>query len=107
MINPIIKVIMMIINRFLDFVIIVPVRSPIGVIESSTPTLKKSIPIISIAAPTKKVSKISGGIGAMEKQRKSTINSMGNTAFSVSLSFSLNLDFSLKCFKNKAPNRLN
>ena len=71
---------------------IVPVRSPIGVMDISTPTLKKSIPTISKPAPIKKVIRILGGIGAMVKQSNKTMASIGMTALSVSVNFSLNLE---------------
>jgi len=90
--NPMIKLMSITINTFLDFVIMVPVRSPIGVMDNSTPTLKKSIPIISKIAPIKKVIRILGGIGAMEKHNNNTIASIGTTAFKVSVNFSLNLE---------------
>lgn len=86
------KLIRITINTFLDFVIMEPTRSPIGVIDISTPTLKKSIPTIKSAAPTRKVIRILGGIGAMEKHSSNTMAKMGKTAFKVSISFSLNLD---------------
>lgn len=100
MINPMIKLIAMIKNRFLDLVMVVPVRSPIGVIESSTPTLKNNIPTMRRAAPIRNVIKILGGIGAMVKHKKRTIKSIGKTALRVSFSFSLNLDFILNVFNN-------
>ena len=95
--NPIIKLTNMTIKTFLDFVIIVPVRSPIGVMDNSTPTLNNSIPIISKPAPTKKVIKMLGGIGAMVKQRSSTIPKIGSTAFIVSANFSINFPLSCLC----------
>ena len=95
--KPITKLMKIIMNRFLDLVIIVPVLSPIGVMESSTPTLKKSMPTISRAAPTRNVIKILGGIGAMVKHSKSTIPSIGSTAFMVSENFSENLLLSREC----------
>lgn len=90
--NPIIKLIAIIKNRFFDFVMIVPVRSPIGVMESSTPTLKNSMPAMSRAAPKRNKSNIPDGMGAMVKHRKRTIKRIGKTALRVSLSFSLNLE---------------
>ena len=91
-INPMIKLIRMTINTFLDFVMMEPTRSPIGVMDISTPTLKKSIPMINKTAPTRKVIRILGGMGAMEKHNNNTIAKIGKTAFRVSVSFSLNLD---------------
>ena len=87
--NPIIKVINTTLKMFFDLVIIVPTRSPIGVMEISTPTLKNNIPTIKRMAPIRNVIKILGGIGAIEKQRSKTITSIGTTAFRVSISFSL------------------
>lgn len=92
MIKPIIKLIRITINTFLDFVMMEPTRSPIGVIDISTPTLKKSMPTINRTAPIRKVIRILGGIGAMEKHNSNTIAKIGKTAFRVSVSFSLNLD---------------
>lgn len=77
---------------FFDFVMIVPTRSPIGVIDNSTPTLKNNIPTVKRTAPVKNVIKMLGGIGAMEKHKINTISKIGNTAFKVSLSFSLNVE---------------
>ena len=70
----------------------VPVLSPIGVMDTSTPTLKNSIPIINNIAPIKKVIRTLGGIGAMVKQSNKTMASIGMTAFRVSANFSLNLE---------------
>ena len=69
-----------------------PTFSPIGVIDSSTPTLKNNIPTINSTAPTRKVNRILGGIGAMVKQSNNTIPRIGNTALRVSENFSLNFD---------------
>lgn len=90
--NPMIKLTSITIKIFLDLVITVPVRSPIGVMDISTPTLKNSIPIINNIAPIKKVISMLGGIGAIEKHSNSTIASIGMTAFNVSVNFSLNLE---------------
>lgn len=90
--NPIIKVIKITIKIFFDLVIMEPVRSPIGVMDNSTPTLKNSIPTIKRTAPIRKVIRILGGTGVMVKHSNNTITSIGNTAFKVSTSFSLNLE---------------
>jgi len=90
--NPITKLTKTTMKTFLDLVITVPVRSPIGVMEISTPTLKNNIPTIKRRAPIKKVIRILGGIGAMEKHSSRTMASIGMTAFRVSVSFSLNLE---------------
>lgn len=50
---------------FLDLVMTEPVRSPIGVMDISTPTLKNSIPTINRTAPHKNVIKMLGGIGVI------------------------------------------
>lgn len=92
MINPIIKVIKITIKMFLDLVMTEPVRSPIGVMDISTPTLKNSIPTINRTAPHKNVIKMLGGIGVMVKHNINTIASIGITAFNVSDNFSLNFD---------------
>ena len=68
--KPITKLTKITIKRFLDLVMMVPVLSPIGVMDTSTPTLKNNIPIINKMAPIKKVIRILGGIGAMVKQRE-------------------------------------
>ena len=81
-----------IINTFLERVITLPTRSPMGVIDNSTPTLKNNIPIIRRIAPIKNVIKILGGIGAIVKHKRSTIARIGRTAFNVSESFSLNFE---------------
>lgn len=77
---------------FLDFVIMVPTRSPMGVMDISTPTLKNNIPMMSRAAPTRNVIKMLGGMGAMVKHSSKTMPRIGNTAFNVSENFSLNLE---------------
>lgn len=46
-------------------------------------------------APTKKVSKILGGMGATVKHKRSTIAKIGNTAFNVSDNFSANFSLNL------------
>ena len=91
--KPITKLTKITIKRFLDLVMMVPVLSPIGVMDTSTPTLKNNIPIINKMAPIKKVIRILGGIGAMVKQSNKTMASMGMTAFRVSVNFSLNLEW--------------
>ena len=89
---PIIKLISMMMNTFLERVITLPTRSPMGVIDISTPTLKNNIPTISKIAPIKNVIKMLGGIGAIEKHKSKTIARIGRTAFNVSVSFSLNFE---------------
>jgi hypothetical protein len=85
--------VMITINQtFLDLVMTEPTFSPIGVIDSSTPTLKNSIPTIKSTAPTKKVNRMLGGIGAMEKHSSNTMPKIGKTAFRVSDNFSFTLD---------------
>ena len=73
---------------FLERVIMEPTRSPIGVMDVSTPTLKSSIPNISSTAPIRKVTKMLGGTGVMVKQSTNTIAKIGKTAFMVSENFS-------------------
>ena len=90
--KPIMKLTKITINKFLDLVMMVPVLSPIGVMDTSTPTLKNSIPIINNMAPIKKVINTLGGIGAIVKHSNKTIASIGMTAFKVSTNFSLNLE---------------
>ena len=91
-IKPIIKLMRIITKTFFDFVITVPTRSPMGVIDNSTPTLKNNIPTIKRIAPIKNVIKMLGGMGAIEKHKSKTIARIGRTAFRVSVSFSLNFE---------------
>ena len=79
-------------ESFFDLVIMVPTLSPIGVMDSYTPTLKSSIPTIKKTAPIKKAIKILGGMGAIVKHKIRTIARMGKTAFKVSDNFSFNLE---------------
>jgi hypothetical protein len=69
-----------------------PTRSPIWFIDISTPTLKKSIPIMSRTAPIRNVINMLGGIGAIVKHSNKTMARIGSTAFRVSVNFSLNRD---------------
>ena len=87
-----IKVIRTTTEIFFDLVMIEPTRSPIGVMDNSTPTLNSSIPTIKRMAPMRNVIKMLGGIGAIGKQRSNTIIKIGSTAFRVSISFSLNFE---------------
>lgn len=75
-------------HSFLDCVIAVPTRSPIGDIASSAPSVKNTIPTISNIPPIRKHSKILGEIGAIVKDSSSTSPMMGSTACSASFSFS-------------------
>ena len=75
-------------HSFLDCVIAVPTRSPIGDIASSAPSVKNTIPAISNIPPIRKHSKILGEIGAIVKDSSSTSPMMGSTACSASFSFS-------------------
>lgn len=79
------------IHSFLVFVIQVPTRSPIGVMDISTPKEKRIIPTIKNTAPTRNAIKIPGDIGAMLKHKISTIPMTGSTAFPVSVTFSLRI----------------
>ena len=92
MINPMIKLIRIITNTFLDLVMMVPTRSPMGVMDISTPTLKNNIPTVNSVAPMRKVIRMLGGIGAIVKHNNNTIAKIGNTAFKVSVNFSWNLE---------------
>ena len=92
MIKPMIKVMSTTMISFFERVMTEPVRSPIGVMDNSTPTLKKSIPTINRMAPIIKVINILGGIGAMEKHSNSTMIKIGSTAFKVSVNFSWNFE---------------
>ena len=78
-------------HSFLLLVILVPIRSPIGVIAISAPRVKNIIPAINSTAPIKKQSKILGEIGATEELSNNTIPTIGNTALNDSCNFSCNL----------------
>lgn len=71
---------------------VVPTRSPIGVMETSTPTLKSSIPIINNTPPIRNINIMLGEIGAIVKHSKRTIAMIGSTALMVSINFSRKFD---------------
>ena len=73
---------------FLVLVSFVPIRSPIGVIAISAPSVKNIIPMIRRTAPTTKVIRTLFGMGAMLKHNTSTMPMIGNTAPNDSFSFS-------------------
>lgn len=98
--NPSRKLIRIMADSFLVFVMVVPTRSPMGDIAISAPMEKNSIPTISMTAPSRNSIRISGEIGAMVKLKSSTIRIIGNTACGVSLDFSM----SLERFLNKGTN---
>ena len=75
-------------HSFLDRVSPAPIRSPIGVIASSAPSVKNIIPASSSTAPIKNSVKSPVGSGAIVKHSSSTITRIGATAFSASSSFS-------------------
>lgn len=79
------------IQSFLVFVMQVPTRSPIRVMDISTPMEKRTIPTINNTAPTKNAIRIPGVIGAMLKHKSNTIPMTGSTAFPVSAAFSLRI----------------
>ena len=75
-------------HSFLDCVIAVPTRSPIGDIASSAPSVKNTIPAISNIPPIRKHSKILRRNRRNRKDSSSTSPMMGSTACSASFSFS-------------------
>ena len=91
MMNPRIKHRNSTIPRFLDWAILVPIFSPIGVIASSAPKVKNIMPMIRRTAPNRNKSNMLGGIGAMVKLNRITIPIVGSTAIRASFNFSLNL----------------
>ena len=88
-------------HSFLDCVMHVPTRSPIGVIAISTPIVNSTIPAVSNAAPMRNAMRIPGETGAMDKHKINTIAMTGNTAFPVSFNFSWR--FVRKNFKYTLP----
>ena len=65
-----------------------PTRSPMGVMAESAPRENRAMPRMTIAAPTRKASSVSVGMGAAVKLRISTITAMGSTEAMDSRSFS-------------------
>ena len=88
MIKPIMKVIHIINTRFLEVVSIVPMPSPISIIDISAPSEKKPMPIISMTAPHANRSIVPIGIGVIVMLNKNTIQVIGNTEVNASLIFS-------------------
>ena len=78
-------------HNFLLLVILVPIRSPIGVMAISAPRVKNIIPAIISTAPIRKHSRILGEMGATEKLSSKTIPIIGNTARKDSCNFSCSL----------------
>ena len=89
---------------FLLFVMQVPTFSPMGVMESSAPSVKNIMPRTSRTAPIRKHKRILGEIGATEKQRMRTITMIGSTATSASRNFSISLSRKM-IFVRKGPPR--
>ena len=77
-------------GNFLDCAILVPIRSPIGVMDNSAPKVKNIMPTIRRIAPIIKDIRIPGGIGAIVKLKNNTIPMIGNTASNDSFNFSSN-----------------
>ncbi len=73
---------------FFDFVIQLPTLFPIGVIAVSAPSVKKAMPIISIAAPVRNDTSMLFGIGETVKQSTITIKVIGSTDVRASLNLS-------------------
>ena len=86
-------------HSFLLLVMLVPTRSPIGVIAISAPRVKNIIPRMMSTPPIRKHSRMLGDIGAMLKHSTRTIPMIGSTALSASFSFSI----SFLLFFNLSP----
>ena len=65
-----------------------PTFSPMGVILVSAPRVKNIRPRTIITAPIRKHSRMLGEMGAAEKQSSNTMQTIGKTACSDSVSFS-------------------
>ena len=76
-------------SRF-DCAIRVPIRSPIGVIDISAPSVKNIIPTTRRIAPIIKAIRMPGGTGAIVKLNINTIAMIGTTASNDSFNFSDN-----------------
>ena len=80
-------------NTFLLCVILEPTFSPMGVMDISAPNVKNIIPTITINAPIKKLNKILGVSGVIEKHSTKTINTIGTTAVTDSFNLLCNFGF--------------
>ena len=70
-----------------------PIRSPMGVMAISAPSVKNIMPRTSRTPPIKKAIRMPGGMGAMVKHSKETIPMTGITAPNDSFNFSSNFCF--------------
>ena len=93
MIKPRTKPRITITHSFLERVMLLPTRSPMGVMAISAPRVKNIIPITSITAPIIYSSIMPGEMGTMVKHSASTIMMIGSTALTASFSFSFSLSF--------------
>ena len=80
-------------NTFFVWVILAPTFSPIMVIDISAPRVKNIIPKITMIAPIKKLNKMLGVNGVIEKHNTSTIIIIGTTATTASVNLFRNLWF--------------
>ena len=78
-------------HSFLLRVMAAPTSSPMGVMASSVPKVNSPVPIISMAAPTKKPSMVLSGAGTSTKHSANTMTAMGKTDESASFHFSRKL----------------
>ncbi len=76
--------------RFRDFVSFAPICVPMGVIDTSLPTVNRPMPTISISEPSRNESIRSAFIGTNVRHIKPTIITMGSTDPAASLNFSKN-----------------
>ena len=92
-------------HSFFVFTILPPTRSPMGVMETSAPSEKNAMPIITSTAPMINSTIISGERGAMTKLSISTITMTGSTAVTDSRAFSCILSFNVfLCIRNSLTN---
>ena len=93
------------IPSFCVFAIHTPIRSPIGDMASSAPSVKNIIPIMTRIEPIKKQRRMLGEIGVIVNDSISTIATIGITACSASFSFSFNFSFSFSLVPGVYSNR--
>jgi len=98
MIKPKIKLTGTMIHSLLVRVMAAPTFSPIGDMLVSAPRVKNIRPSTIITAPIKKHSRMLGEMGATEKQRIITMQTMGRTAWRDSVNFSFS--FTRVAFKS-------
>ena len=72
-------------HLFFDVLSMVPMPSPISIMDISAPREKSPMPIISITAPQANSSMVPTGIGVIVILNKNTIQVIGNTEDTASL----------------------